>query len=198
MPAIDKGIGEIRVSDSSGAHRVITWPATRRLSMSSTPSTRKHRRRQGRILRSRKDDLGNCWEEGYEQNGELRKCLGCDRGHPLAGCESASAGGTDAEDRSTPEEIRLDTVRSGEPLRRDAAPDQRSTPRPGLALLARCAGQHRYGTGLPRARRSRRCLSRSSLKPPTSCSPPCSSPQVAVYKGTGSIDDTANFVSAPH
>ncbi len=27
-------------------------------------------------MRSRKDDLGNCWEEGYEQTRELRKCLG--------------------------------------------------------------------------------------------------------------------------
>src|SRR5476651_529860 len=108
------------------------------------------------------DDLGNCWEEGYEQTRELRKCLGCDCGHPRAGCESESAGRTDAEDRSTPEETRLDTGRSGEPLRRDAATGQRSAPRPGLALLARRAGQHRDGAGLPRA---------SILKLPEPCSP---------------------------
>src|ERR1019366_3379663 len=137
-----------------------TWPGARRLSTSCTPSTRRHRRRRGRILKSRKDDLGNCWEEGYEQTGELRKRMGCDRGHPRGGCESESAGRTDAEDRSTPEETRLDTGRSGEPLRCDAATDQRSAARPGLSLLARRAGQHRDGAGLPRARRSRRCLSR--------------------------------------
>jgi hypothetical protein len=36
-------------------------------------------------------------------------------------------------------------------LRRNAATDQRSAARPGLALLARRAGQHRDGAGLPRA-----------------------------------------------
>src|ERR1019366_6116601 len=140
-----------------------TWPGVRRLSTSCTPSTRKHRRRQERILKSRKDDLGNCWEARYEQTRELRKCLGCDRGHPRGGCESESAGRSDAEDRNTPEETRLDTGRSGEPLRRDAATDQRSASRPGLALLARRAGEHRDGAGLPRARRSRRCLRRAPL-----------------------------------
>src|ERR1039457_6240267 len=72
--------------------------------MSCTHSTRRYRRRQEKTLKSRKDDFGNCWEEGYEQTRELRKCLGCDRGHPRGGCESESAGRTDAEDRSTPEE----------------------------------------------------------------------------------------------
>src|ERR1035441_1436990 len=37
--------------------------------------------------RDEKSGLGNCWEEEYEQTRELRKCLGCDRGHPRAGCE---------------------------------------------------------------------------------------------------------------
>src|ERR1035437_8015931 len=50
--------------------------------------------------------------------------------------------------------------RSGKTLRRNAATDQRSAARPGLALLAGRAGQHRDGAGLPRARRSRSCLSR--------------------------------------
>src|SRR5664280_2233703 len=67
---------------------------------------------------------------------------------PRGGCESESAGRADAEDRSTPEETQLDIGRSGEPLRRDAATDQRSAARPGLALLARRTGQHRDGAGL--------------------------------------------------
>src|ERR1017187_10130047 len=158
--------GMMRVISStkfSEATSPTTWPGAWRLSTSCTPSTRRHSRRQKRILKSRKDDLGNCWEEEYEQTRELRKCLGCDRGHLRAGCEPESAGRTDAEDRSTPEETRLDTGRSGDPLRCDAATDQRSAPRPGLALLARRAGQHRDGAGLPRAPRSRRCLSRVPL-----------------------------------
>ena len=46
------------------------------------------------------------------------------------------------------------------PLRCNAAPDQRSAPRPGFPLLARRAGQHRDGVRLPRALRSRSRLSR--------------------------------------
>src|SRR5438445_3979355 len=74
MPSIGKGVEEIRVSDSSGAYRVITWPGVLRLSTSCTPSTRRHRRRRERILKSPKDDSGNYWEEEYEQTRELRKC----------------------------------------------------------------------------------------------------------------------------
>jgi hypothetical protein len=50
--------------------------------------------------------------------------------------------------RSTPEETRLDTGRSGEPLQRVAATDQRSASGPHLALLAGRAGQNRDGVGV--------------------------------------------------
>src|SRR5437870_13061334 len=56
MPSIGKGAEEIRVSDSSGAYRVIYLARRARLSTSCTPSTRKHRRRQEKIPKSRKDD----------------------------------------------------------------------------------------------------------------------------------------------
>src|SRR4051794_5014746 len=115
---------------------------------SSTPSTKRHRGRQEKIFKPRKNDSSNCLEKEYEQTRELRKCLGCDRRHPRAGCESESARRTDAEDRSTPEETRLDAGRSGAPLRRNTATDQRSAPGAGLALLARLAGQHRDRAGL--------------------------------------------------
>ena len=85
---------------------------------------------------------------------------------PRAGRESESAGRTDAEHRGTPETAQMDTGRSGEPLRCNAAPDQRSAPRPRLPLLARRDGQHRDGAGLPRAPRSRSRLSRVPGNPP--------------------------------
>ena len=79
---------------------------------------------------SRKDDLDNCWEAGYEKTGELRECLGYDRGYPRAGGELESTGRTDEKDRGMIETARLDTGLRGEPLRCNTAPDQRSAPRP--------------------------------------------------------------------
>ena len=81
MPSIGKGVEEIRLLDSSGAYRVIYFARRADVCMFCTPSTRRHNGRQRRILKSRKDDLGNCWEAEYEQTRELRECLGCGRGH---------------------------------------------------------------------------------------------------------------------
>src|SRR5258708_6994476 len=109
MPVIGSGVEEIRVSEPSGAYRVIYLARRVEAVYGCMPSTRKRRQRRRRILRSRRDDLRQLLEAGYEQTEELRECLGCDRGYPRAGCEPESAGRTDAEDRGTPEKARLDT-----------------------------------------------------------------------------------------
>ena len=53
MPAIGRGVDEIRISEPGGARRIIY--------------------------------IARCVEAGNERNGELRKCLGRDRGYPRAG-----------------------------------------------------------------------------------------------------------------
>ncbi len=82
MPAIGKGVEEIRVSESSGAYRVIYLARRAEAVYVLHAFKRKRRPRPEGILKLRRDDSGNCWEEGYEQTRELCKCLGCDRGHP--------------------------------------------------------------------------------------------------------------------
>ena len=57
----------------------------------SIPHAR-HGQRRRRILKARKEDLGNCWAAGYQQTRELPECMGCDRGYPRAGGEPESAG----------------------------------------------------------------------------------------------------------
>jgi phage-related protein len=68
MPAIGKGVEEIRVSDSSGACRVI-YLARRAEAIYVLHAFHKKIQATPRkdLLKSRKHDLGNCWEEGYEQ-----------------------------------------------------------------------------------------------------------------------------------
>src|SRR5258707_6162537 len=87
MPVIGRGVEEIRVSEPSGAYRVIYLARRVEAVYGCMPSTRKRRQRRRRILKSRRDDLGNYWEAGYEQTEELRECLGCDRRYSRTGCE---------------------------------------------------------------------------------------------------------------
>jgi hypothetical protein len=60
MPSVGKGVEEIRVLDSSGAYRVITSPDERMPCTFCMLFTKRHNGRRRGILKSRRDDLGNC------------------------------------------------------------------------------------------------------------------------------------------
>ena len=160
MPTVGKGMEEIRVSESSCSYRVIPGQAGLRPFTFPTHSRRRRKRRPGAIFKPRGEDSSNYWEAGNEETKELRERLGRHRGHAPTGRQPARTGRTNAENRCAPETKRVDTGRSGWPLRGDPATHQRSASRTGVALFARRVGEHCDRARLPRTRRSGSCLSR--------------------------------------
>jgi phage-related protein len=62
MPAIGKGVEEIRVTDDSGAYRVVYVAGASRPCTYCTLSRKRRKRLQGVISRPPKDDSRNCRE----------------------------------------------------------------------------------------------------------------------------------------
>src|SRR5690242_6459509 len=120
------------------------WLGVSSPSTCCTPSRRRRKRLRGAISRSPESDSRNYREVGNEEIGELRQRLGCPCGHTWAGSQPAGSGRVDAADRSLREEEGMDADRGGATLWGDPAADQRSAPRPGLAVLTRCVGEHLY------------------------------------------------------
>jgi phage-related protein len=96
VPAIGKGVEEIRVSNSSGAYRVI-YLARRTEAVYVLHAFQKRLRpHQKRTCKSQRYGSGKYWEEHYEKTGKLREHLGRYRRHARSSRESARTGGAHA------------------------------------------------------------------------------------------------------
>jgi phage-related protein len=150
VPAIGRGVEEIRVRDESGAYRVIYMA---RLAdavyvlHAFQKKTQATPRRDIELARKRHADLmGGCHEEtsckeiGVAQR-ELCKRVGRHRRLSGAGRQFKGESGDDAADRGHYPAKRMDASGSGPALRRHSTPDERPAARPHLAFLAGRPGQ---------------------------------------------------------